>query len=69
MFDKVFDKFYDSRKLRFDLPIKRQSHKMVKQTQTICRQIAVEFLSVTILWDWRLKGSSLTQAVNFAQIK
>ena len=38
-------------------PLKRQFHKMVKHTQTICRQIAGEFFEyLTILWDWRLKG-------------
>ena len=33
-------------------PFKRQSHKMVKHTQIIRRQIP----NLTILWDWRLKG-------------
>ena len=42
-------------------PFKRQSHRMVKHTQTIRRQFADElFKCLTILWGWRLKGYVLT---------
>ena len=39
-------------------PFKRQSHKMVRHTQTIRRQIADELFEcvLTILGNWRLKG-------------
>ena len=38
-------------------PFKRQSHKIVKHTQTIRQQFANElFECLTIFWNWRLKG-------------
>ena len=38
--------------------VKRQFHKMVKHTQTICRKNCRQTVweCLTILWDWRLKG-------------
>ena len=37
-------------------PFKRQSHKLVKHTQTIRRQFADELFKCAWLWNWRLKG-------------
>ena len=40
-------------------PFKRQPHKLVKHTQTICRQITdklLECVCLTILWGWSLKS-------------
>ena len=44
-----------------NLIFKRKPHKMVEQTQTICRQFAgylngCIWVCLTILWGWRLKG-------------
>ena len=40
-------------------PFKRQPHKLVKHTQTICRQITdklLECVCLIILWGWSLKS-------------
>ena len=41
----------------FSWPFNRQSHKMVKHTQTIRQQFVDKlFECLNILWYWRLKG-------------
>ena len=38
----------------YDSPVKHQPHNIVKHTQTICRLLATNCLSLTILRSWRL---------------
>ena len=58
----MYVKFFRNKKVNAcekGLTLKHQSHKMVKHTQTIRRQITdelFEYACLTILWNWHLKG-------------